>query len=286
MPIDCIVLDFDGTFTDVEAEAAPFVPAYRSDVADVLGRDVTQAWEDATQEVLKNPNLYGWKHNEQIVAPALADPYILCTVLAHLVFERFQVLQDKEFRSSVLQLVYSRAYQLTHHHFRPYAAEVIEALLAKFPGRVFVVTNSNPDTVKKKLDELIPRLSERLQVEGNAKKFILDELAPSEDGYQSFAQLPIERKFESLRERPMLVRRGHYFRILQKLWKKIGASPQNTLVCGDIYELDLSLPEALGASVHLVTRPNTPAYERDAALSLGTRGALNEDLRSIIGRLR
>jgi FMN phosphatase YigB (HAD superfamily) len=285
MPIDCIVLDFDGTFTNVEAEAAPFVPAYQRDVAAVLGRDISRAWEEAAEEVSRHPNLYGWKHNDQIVAPALADPYILCTIVAHLVFERFQVLQDKEFRSAILQLVYFRAYQLTQHHFRPYAAEVIEALLAKLPGKVFVVTNSNPDTVKKKLDELLPKLSQRLHVEGNAKKFILDELAPSEDGYQTFAQLPVERKVQSLAERSILVRRGHYFRILQKLWTQTNTSPQNTLVCGDIYELDLSLPEALGASVHLVTRPGTPTYERDATLSLGARGTLSDDLRSIIGRL-
>jgi hypothetical protein len=285
MPIDSVVLDFDGTFTDVEAEAAPFVPAYQSDVADVLGRDIARAWRDATEEVHKNPNLYGWKHNEQIVAPALADPYILCTVVAHLVFERFQVLQDKSFRSAILQLVYSRAYQTTQHHFRPHAAEVIEALLSKLPGRVFVVTNSNPDTVKRKLNDLIPNLSARLHVEGNAKKFILDELSSDEAGYADFAKLPAEKRVASLAERPILVRRGHYFRILSKLLSQIKADPKNLLVCGDIYELDLALPEAMGASVHLMTRDNTPAYERDAALSLGARGALSDDLRSILSRI-
>ena len=46
--------------------------------------------------------------------------------------------------------------------------------------------------------------------------------------------------------------------------------PARTLVCGDIYEMDLAMPQTLGAAVHLVVRPSTRAWERDAAQAFGT----------------
>ena len=285
MPIQCVILDFDGTFTDVDVEAEPFVAAYKADLADLLGRDVGPAWEDAHAEILRDPNRFGWKHEGRIVAPALADSYILCTVIGRLVLDRFGVARDEGLRSALLQLFYSRGYPRTRHAFRSHALEVIEALLQKLPGRVFVVTNSNPDAVRGKLDTLCPGLSQRLPVEGNARKFILEPLAADEPGAARFAALSPERRIASLPERPILVGRGYYFRILHQILTQVGVSPEETLVCGDIYELDLSLPEAMGASIHLMTRPNTPQYERDAVRELGPRGALGDDLRGILARV-
>jgi len=285
MPINCVILDFDGTFTDVDAEAEPFVAAYREDLADLLGRDVQDAWQEAQTEVARDPNRFGWMDDGRIVAPALADPYILCTVVGRLVLDHFRVATDEGLRSSILQLFYSRGYPKTRHVFREHALEVIDALLEKLPGRVFVVTNSNPDAVRGKLDALSPGLSERLPVEGNAKKFLLAPLGVDEPGAAEFAALASERRIASLPERPILVQRGHYYRILRSILTRTGTSAEDTLVCGDIYELDLSLPEAMGASLHLMTRPSTPVYELDAVRELGTRGGISDDLRSIVARL-
>ncbi len=47
--INCIVLDFDGTFTDVYEEARDVPRAYRADVADLAGRDVSD--DDARREM-------------------------------------------------------------------------------------------------------------------------------------------------------------------------------------------------------------------------------------------
>lgn len=285
MSIRCVILDFDGTFTDVDAEAEPFVAAYRSDLADLLGRDIDAAWEEARAVVAQAPHEHGWKEGGRIVAPALADPYILSTVVGRLVLDRFGVAREEGLRSAILQLFYTRGYPRTRHAFRPHAIEVIEALLAKLPGRVFVVTNSNPDTVRGKLDALSPGLSARLPVEGNARKFLLAPVEAGETGADEFGALPAERWIASLPGRPMLVRRGHYFRILHALLTRAGARAGECLVCGDIYELDLALPEAMGASIHLVTRASTPDYEIDAAQELGTRGGVSDDLRSILDRV-
>lgn len=285
MSIRCVILDFDGTFTDVDAEAEPFVEGYRNDLADLLGRDVDEAWEEAHAIVARSPHEYGWKEGGRIVAPALADSYILSTVLGRLILDRFGVAKDESLRSEILQLFYKRGYPKTKHAFRPHATQVINGLLAKLPGRVFVVTNSNPDTVRGKLDKLSSSLSDRLPVEGNARKFLLASLDPSEAGADVFSALPAERRVETLPGRPILVKRGYYFRILWSLLARAGVSPDECLVCGDIYELDLALPEAMGASVHLMTRPSTPDYERDAVRELGPRGALGDDLRGILERV-
>src|SRR3712207_4209427 len=134
MPLDCIILDFDGTFTDVYKEAAPFVPAYRAELSKALGRDIEQGWKEAEEEVRKKPNEYGWKNNGRIVAPALADPYILCTVVAQILFDRFSPKTTAEERGAIVQGIYQRSYGLTSTHFRKNAKEVLDELLAKFPG--------------------------------------------------------------------------------------------------------------------------------------------------------
>ncbi|NPC84602.1 HAD family hydrolase, partial [Pyxidicoccus fallax] len=46
MAISCVVLDFDGTFTDVAAESAPFLVHFRQGLARVLGEDLEVAWEE------------------------------------------------------------------------------------------------------------------------------------------------------------------------------------------------------------------------------------------------
>jgi hypothetical protein len=52
------------------------------------------------------------------------------------------------------------------------------------------------------------------------------------------------------------------------------------VVIGDIFELDLAMPLALGARVGLVTSPRTPAYER-AYVTAHPRAKLIEDLAEI-----
>ena len=59
-----------------------------------------------------------------------------------------------------------------------------------------------------------------------------------------------------------------------------GATFEDLVVVGDIFELDLAMPLALGARVGLVTSPRTPAYER-AFVTAHPRATLIEDLAQI-----
>lgn len=279
--IRCVVLDFDGTFTDVHEEARDFPAAYRADVADLLGHDVSDAWAEAERTIAADPDHYGWDFEGKLVAPANADPYILSSAIANLVFQKFGVLRSHRLRSDVAQLIYKSAYEKTRTAFRPHARDVLEALVGSgLP--VTIVTNAHTAMVKKKLDDLGIPEGKRPRLHGEAKKFIAGALEKPDPAFDA---LPETAAIPGL-ARPVYLRRAHYYQALRSIWdENPGTSPSNTLVCGDIYELDLALPAHLGADVHLVTRGGTNGYERQAVSALGPRGGLGDDLREILSRI-
>jgi len=287
MTIRALVLDFDGTFTDVEAEAAPFVGEFRRDVFDLLGRDASAEWEAEVAEVAAHPGRYGWEQGGRIVAPAAADPYIHTTTVAQRVLSRAGVLCNTETRGAIIQALYHKAYHHTHTAFRPDAREVLEAVVARDLA-VFVVTNARTDAVLRKLGALVgtDRLDALLQtgkltIVGDARKFVLAEPSSADPRFDAL----VEHTAVPSLDRPVLVRRGPYFDALRGVFAATGASPAELLVCGDIFELDLALPAALGAHVHLVTRPGHPPYEREAIAALGARGGVSFELSSLLARL-
>lgn len=279
MTVDCIILDFDGTFTDVEAEAGPFLRAYRDELAETFGTALADRWDEVAREIRSQPDGYGWEYEGQIVAPSHADPYILAVSTAQRLLGDHGLLLDMAERSAFLDALFRSNYPKAQSVFRPDAREVVEALLDT--GRpVHVVTNSMTEAVTAKLEELAPRNRSRLLIHGNAKKYVIAWPEPPD---ARFDRVPEAQQLEGL-DRPVLLRRGHYYSVLRDILEREAASAETTLVCGDIYELDLALPAALGMQVHLVCRPGTPSYERRAVERL-PHGAVSEDLQSVLSRL-
>jgi len=278
--IDCVILDFDGTFTDVQKEAVPFERVYLQNFNDLLGRDVSELWSTEQAAILSRPADFGWEFAGQKVAPATADPYLLSTATAIRVLDRLGVLKQLHLRTEVTQILYREAYTHTVDVFRPDARQVLEQILDS--GRkTFVVTNSDPEIVRRKLRGLNARGSERLKVVGDARKYMIVDPDPVDE---RFLQIPVERQIDGL-PRSVLLRRGRYYEALRKLWADSATSPDRTLVCGDIYELDLALPDALGASIHLVLRGNVLEYERRAVEAAGPRGSMSGELAGVLARL-
>ncbi len=285
MGIGCVVLDFDGTFTDVAVEGAPFVRHYKSHLAELVGRTLEAleaAWREEEAAVLAGAHAFGWDVGGRVVAPATADPYLLSNCVARQLMSRYGVLPDPAERHEVLQTLYREAYKLTGMAFKPEAKEVLEALLATgLP--VWVVTNAHTDLVETKLDRLAPKGRERLKVKGDARKYLIEEAQPSD---ARFSALPETISFNGLLPRPVYLRRGRYYEALRDIWSQTGTGPESTLVAGDIYELDLALPSALGAHVQFVARENALPYEVKAMEQLGQRGGVDRSLRGILPRLR
>jgi len=124
--------------------------------------------------------------------------------------------------------------------FRPGAKQFLDELIGKYG--VAIVTNSKTDSVEKKLKTLADY---SIPIIGNAKKYVID---------QTMDNVPESVNLEGF-PRPVLLRRRNYKEILDKF------DPEKTVVVGDIYELDLALPEFLGFKVIQMATDNTPEYE-------------------------
>lgn len=269
-----IVLDFDGTFTDVEKEADPFFAAYRAEVEAEFG-DVSADWVEAEATVEKDPAHYGWTYDGLVVAPGNADPYLRATVIMNMIFDKRGLLTGEAERTQKLQTLYFNNYPKANTVFRPEAKDVVETLLSR-DVPVCVVTNSATEDVERKLNTMNPVGREKLHVHGNAQKYRVlepEQADPRFDAVEKTMSVP------GL-SRPVLLRRGYYFTLLDELWKRHGASAESTFVAGDIFELDLAMPGVIGSRVHLVTKPKTADFERHAVEQVG--GSFSETLEPLL----
>ena len=118
-------------------------------------------------------------------------------------------------------------------------------------------------------------------VRGDANKFSVCASAAADARFES---LPETVTWPEL-GRAVHLRRGRYFDVLRGMWDATGTGPDSTLVVGDVFELDLAMPAALGAHAQLVIRAGTMAHELHLARKLA-RGAADERLTAVLDRIR
>jgi hypothetical protein len=272
-----LVLDFDGTITDAEAEGGPFRTGYLEDIATLAGLSIEETLSLASgfeDEVAKNPNVHGWVFQGQIVAPATVDPYLRMMPVARKILDHTHSFMDRDSRDRLLDgILYKYNYPKTKVVFRDGAHECLDSLNGT---GTWIVTNSHTTPVQSKVRTLAaehnnPNLEWLVQrVNGRAKKYILDE---------EFQEVPGSIHIPGL-DRPVLLRRKHYFEVLKGILDENKASWSDLTVIGDIFELDPALPLALGAKVGLVVNPFTPDYERDF-VDNHSRGRLIDSLAEV-----
>ena len=268
-----VIFDFDGTLTDAEQEGQSFRAGYLDDLTVLTGLPRDQVETEAIKfeaEVASNPERFGWLFQGQIVAPATVDPYLRMMPVARHLLDQAQALMISQDRERVLDgLLYKYNYQKTVTAFRNHAGEALAQLieqghLSGNAGELFVVTNSHTEAVQTKTAQLEsnrkqehsngPSLTPLIErVFGRAQKYIVDP---------EFDLVPESLSLPGL-NRPVLLRRRHYFEVLNQLRKQAGIPWSKVWVFGDIFELDLSLPIALGASVGLMANQFTPQWELD-----------------------
>ena len=273
-----IVFDFDGTLTDAEEEGAPFRGGYLQDIATLCGagyEEIDSLAQGFEAQVAADAQSFGWMYGGHIVAPATVDPYLRMMPVARMLFDHFGRFPQHDDRDRLLDgILYKYNYPKTKTAFRDGAREL---LLSMPKDETYVVTNSHTIPVQEKIRQLsghgedpdalmwlVPR------VFGRAKKYILD---PTFEGVPETLTVPGLK-------RPILPRRRLYFDVLEKLRAEVGADWSEVRVVGDIFELDLVLPMALGASVALVVNEHTPQYEQDY-LSAHARGAVLHSLAEV-----
>ena len=274
-----LVLDFDGTMTDAEAEGQPFRDGYLEDLCLLCGRpardpEVLALADEVEAELAAKPGDYPFLWMGRPVAPATVDPYLRMVPIAHRILDRYEALASPVDRGRLLGSVlykYNYAKTLGRPVFRPGAGGVLCQLAST---QTYVVTNSDTHAVASKiaqLDKEMPGvMSLTSRVRGQARKFDVDD---AWDGIDAEMTLP------GL-DRPVLLRRRMYHDILKAVLDDTGATFRDLIVVGDIFELDLAMPLALGARVGLVTSNKTPAYER-AFVDAHPRGRVIEHLSEI-----
>lgn len=269
-----LVLDFDGTVTDAELEGVPFRDGYLDDLAALTGRDQSEIHTMARRfeaEIAKDPDRHGWVYGGRIVAPATVDPYLRIMPVARKILDACEAFNDATDRDRLLDAVlYKYNYQKTEIAFRPGARDLLLSLAG---SPVYVVTNSHTEPVQDKIRDLsrqgdLEWLLDR--VHGRAKKYVIDD---------DFAEIPESMEIAGL-SRPVLLRRRRYYEVVSTLLEREGIEWADLLVVGDIFELDLALPLAMGARVGLMVNPFTPGYEKDF-VSGHPRGQLLDSLAEI-----
>jgi hypothetical protein len=254
-----LVLDFDGTLTDAEAEGAPFREGYLEDLAALCGRSLEEirALADGFEDEVKADVAgFGWVFGGRIVAPAAVDPYLRIMPVARKVFDACGVFADHDDRDRLLDnILYKYNYGKSGVAFKPGARDF---LVSRKGTETYVITNSHTLPVQEKIRILAAQgddaseldwLVERVQ--GSAKKYAVD---PDWDGLAESMSVP------GL-PRPVLLRRRLYFEALDILRTEAGLAWEEVVVVGDIFELDLCLPLALGGRVGLFANEFTPGYE-------------------------
>lgn len=274
-----LVLDFDGTMTDAEAEGRPFRDGYLEDLCALVGRpagdaEVLAIADQVETELARSPEQHPFLWMSRAVAPATVDPYLRMVPISHRILDHFGVLPSATDRGRLLGNVlykYNYAKTLGHPVFRAGAGEVLRSLTGT---DAWIVTNSDTHAVAGKvaaLDREFPGvvwLTSR--VRGHARKFDIDDAWTGADAELALPGL----------ERPVLLRRRAYHDILDEILGAAGATFADLVVIGDIFELDLAMPLALGARVGLVSSPRTPAYER-AYVEAHPRARMIDDLADI-----
>ncbi len=270
-----LVLDFDGTMTDAELEGRPFRAGYLEDLCALVGRptgdaEVAAIADTVDAELAAAPASHPFEWLGRAVAPATVDPYLRMVPIARRILDHFGAIPGAVDRGRLLgNVLYKYNYRKTATAFRPGAGALLRGLAGT---ATWIVTNSDTDSVADKLailDRSEPGVAWLMpRVRGMARKFEVDD---AWDGVAAELALPGLA-------RPVLLRRRAYHDILASV---LGGAPFSDLVVvGDIFELDLAMPLALGARVALVASPRTPVYER-AYVMAHPRATLIDDLAQV-----
>lgn len=241
------ISDFDGTLTDNLAVADEYLQHYTAAMADDLGlplAEVASRLQVARQAALDQPGNYGWVESGKAVTAA-GDPMIVVRVIAEIVLDELGILDDKYSR---IRRYYQKAIGETPHKFRPDAEQFIHTLGRL--GRLVIISNSDTERVEEIMAVEMP--GHQIEIMGRARKQQLEDLP--EDVHIADTLEPAGFPH------PVQLRRGLYYQALCR-----AAQPQPLqdigAVIGDLFELDLSLPHALGLPIALLANDYTPAWE-------------------------
>ncbi len=284
--IKCVILDFDGTLTDPNKERAGFETRYRDALAGATSPAVVERWAAAAKKVDEDPETHGLRvAGGQLTAPGDADVYIRCFGITQLLGMELGLAPSLDALMPLAAAAYAEAYgQMSETWSPPMFREETEAFLDGLRERglpVWLVTNAESSGVKRRLSVLADERWSFMNLRGQAQKFWL---APPRVSSAAFDALPSEQVLPRS-GRSVKLKRGPYFEALKAVWDAANVAPRDTLVVGDVYDLDLALPAALGACVHWIENHATRGAYHSALDALEGRGSSSKSLLNVLSQL-
>ncbi|MBL8874053.1 MAG: hypothetical protein JNK90_30040 [Planctomycetaceae bacterium] len=289
-------MDFDGTCTQVPNIVIDYLGNYYQVFSSFIAEEIERKqlkgdkltelnWEDALAEVRRHSPKAGWTLAGCPSAPAAADPYILADESAKLILRRRGIAFP-----SIPFTIGKAAYESCVAPWRPEVPDVFSKLISA-GIKLHIVSNSSSAFIAGRLKDLFgadSSLMQKINVQSDAGKFRVTELTwedsseITQEARGRFASLPVACS-RSLVElgRPIYLRRGTYFEAVHKVFAGNWDELPSTVFCGDIWEMDLAMPFALGGCVQLIERAlpfETYPYEKQLLQECGERGRFSSDL--------
>ena len=103
--LDTLILDFDGTLTNIEEEAKPYVEGFCKGLGRELKlnqSEIEDYWNEAEAKILKDPKNYGWELDGIVVASATSDPIMTCYSITDEILERLGITLSTQERRALL----------------------------------------------------------------------------------------------------------------------------------------------------------------------------------------
>ncbi|MFQ5434650.1 MAG: hypothetical protein ACE5FD_07220 [Anaerolineae bacterium] len=260
-----VIIDFDGTLTAEEAQAAALAAKILHTLADEILEvplsHLTTEFEQVRRRAKAQPHLYRWVVNGLTASYADEGAFILNTTSVQVLLR-----ENEKYLERVTAVYPNPEYDpvtdcmnaLFHRHsaelspeFRPETAVVLNELLADPNRSPVILTNSLGDKVQRHLATL--PLAAEMPVLGDTRQY---EMAP--DWQQTF---PVENGTRShfwqpLADFPIDLRRPAYYRALQQAQ----AEKAQVAVVADTLSLPGALPMVLGIPFFLLRTAYTPDW--------------------------
>jgi hypothetical protein len=284
-----VVLDFDGTCTQIPPIFEAYLDLYCKGLNELGLNVILSEWRDAQEVVRQHSPKAGWTLAECPSAPAAGDPYVLADEAARLILRRRGVA------TPVPPTVHARTYETALAPWREEARDTFSRLV-EHGVQLYFVSNSSTTFITRRLRDLFGDgnlVTTKISVQSDAGKFRIcelnwnDQAAVSVEAKRRFQALPVAygEKLLTETERPIYLRRGAYFEAINSVLAGDFDALANTVFCGDTWEMDLAMPYALGAKVHLLDRAppfETYRYERQALAGYRDRGKTSADLSGLL----
>ncbi|MBB5351622.1 FMN phosphatase YigB (HAD superfamily) [Haloferula luteola] len=303
-PIKHIIFDFDGTCTQIPVVYEAFSEAYRENFStqvqkldpayQVSGADLCavtkEEWAAAEDAVRSRSPAEGWSVGTTPSAPIASDPYIFADETAKL------ICRQRKIKLPATVALHSDVYKKASAPWRNETLQVLKTITDK-GIKIHFVSNSSSEYVTGRLDKLLegdPNTRANVDVFSDAGKFLIKEPDWGTEGdlpgdlRERFDEVPVSESACPYFARPTYLRRGRYYEALCRALGNDLSAFEKTLVCGDVWELDLSLPCQLGMQLHLIHREapfDTYPYEFGRIRQCGAQAGHSKDLTGLLARL-